>query len=199
VVTRSPKPIGVLALQGGFLEHIHILHTLGVTTREVRLPDDLHDLHGLIIPGGESTTIVRLADLYGFRQAIIEAVNRNMAVWGTCAGMIVLARELTDPLPQPFGLLDIKVSRNWYGRQVDSFEIDLDIQDLEGGPFPGIFIRAPAIISRGPGVEQFASLADGSPVAVRSGNLMATAFHPELTGDDRLHKMFLRLANRGQN
>ncbi len=199
MVTQSPKPIGVLALQGGFLEHIHILRTLGVTTREVRLPDDLHELHGLIIPGGESTTIVRLADFYGFRQAIIEAVSRNMAVWGTCAGMIVLARELTDPLPQPFGLLEIKVSRNWYGRQVDSFEIDLDIQGLEGGPFPGIFIRAPAIISVGPEVEQFASLEDGSPVAVRSGNLMATAFHPELTEDNRLHKMFLRLANRGQN
>jgi 5'-phosphate synthase pdxT subunit len=197
VVTPSPKPIGVLALQGGFLEHIHILRTLGVTAREVRLPDDLHGLHGLIIPGGESTTIVRLADLYGFRQAIIEAVNRNMAVWGTCAGMIVLARELTDPLPQPFGLLDIKVSRNWYGRQVDSFEIDLNIQDLEGGPFPGVFIRAPAIISLGPEVEQFASLEDGSPVAVRSDNLLATAFHPELTEDNRLHRLFLRLANRG--
>jgi 5'-phosphate synthase pdxT subunit len=189
----------VLALQGGFLEHIHILRTLGVTAREVRLPDELHDLHGLIIPGGESTTIVRLADLYGFRQAIIEAVNRNMAVWGTCAGMIVLARKLTDSLPQPFGLLNIKVSRNWYGRQVDSFEIDLDIQGLKGGPFPGIFIRAPAILSVGPEVVPFASLEDGSPVAVRSGNLMATAFHPELTEDNRLHKMFLRLANRGQN
>jgi pyridoxal 5'-phosphate synthase pdxT subunit len=197
VVTPLPKPIGVLALQGGFLEHIHVLRTLGVTAREVRLPDDLHELHGLIIPGGESTTIIRLADLYGFRQAIIEAVNRNMAVWGTCAGMIVLARELTDPLPQPFGLLNIKVSRNWYGRQVDSFEIDLDIQGLEGVPFPGIFIRAPAILSVGPEVVQFASLEDGSPVAVRSGNLMATAFHPELTEDNRLHKMFLRLANRG--
>jgi 5'-phosphate synthase pdxT subunit len=166
--------------------------------REVRLPDDLHDLRGLIIPGGESTTIIRLADLYGFRQAIIDAVNRNMAVWGTCAGMIVLARELTDPFPQPFGLLDIKVSRNWYGRQVDSFEIDLDIQGLEGGPFPGIFIRAPAIISVGPEVVQFASLEDGSPVAVRSGHLMATAFHPELTEDNRLHKMFLRLTNQGK-
>jgi 5'-phosphate synthase pdxT subunit len=199
VVTPSLKPIGVLALQGGFLEHIHILRTLGVTAREVRLPDELHDLHGLIIPGGESTTIVRLADLYGFRQAIIEAVNRNMAVWGTCAGMIVLARKLTDSLPQPFGLLNIKVSRNWYGRQVDSFEIDLDIQGLKGGPFPGIFIRAPAILSVGPEVVPFASLEDGSPVAVRSGNLMATAFHPELTEDNRLHKMFLRLANRGQN
>ena len=197
-MTQSLGPIGVLALQGGFLEHIHILRSLGITTREVRLADDLHELHGLIIPGGESTTIVRLADLYGLRQAIIEAVSRNMAVWGTCAGMIVLARELTDPFPKPFGLLEIKVSRNWYGRQVNSFEIDLDIQGLGGGSFPGIFIRAPAIISVGPGVERFASLPNGSPVAVRSGNIMATAFHPELSEDNRLHKMFLNLAYRGQ-
>ena len=199
MVTQPPKPIGVLALQGGFLEHIHILRSLGVTTREVRLPDDLHDLDGLIIPGGESTTIVRLADLYGLRQSIIDAVNRNMAVWGTCAGMIMLARELTDPIPKPLGLLDIKVSRNWYGRQVDSFEIDLDIQGIQGGPFPGVFIRAPAIVSVGPEVEQFASLEDDSPVAVRSGTVMATAFHPELTEDNRLHKMFLCLANQGHD
>ncbi len=199
MVTQPRKPIGVLALQGGFLEHIRILSSLGVTTREVRLPDDLQELQGLIIPGGESTTIVRLADLYGIRQAIIEAAGRNMTIWGTCAGMIVLARELTDPIPKPFGLLEIKVSRNWYGRQVDSFEVGLNIQGLEGDPFPGIFIRAPAIVSVGPGVEQFASLEDGSPVAVRNGSIMATAFHPELTDDNRLHKMFLRLANRGQH
>lgn len=197
MVTQSSKPIGVLALQGGFSEHIDILRSLGVTPREVRLPEDLRDLRGLIIPGGESTTIIRLADLYGLRQAIIEAVGRSMAVWGTCAGLIVLARELTDPLPKPFGLLDIKVSRNWYGRQVDSFEVELDINGIEGGSFPGVFIRSPAIVSVGPSVERFALLEDGSPVAVRSRNIMATVFHPELTADNRLHKLFLCLANLG--
>jgi 5'-phosphate synthase pdxT subunit len=199
VVNQSPKSFGVLALQGGFLEHIRVLRALGVAAREVRLPEDLNGLIGLIIPGGESTAIVRLADQYGLRQAITEAVTRDMAVWGTCSGMIALARELTDPRPRPFGLLDIKVSRNWYGRQVDSFEVDLDIRGLEGASFPGVFIRAPAIITVGPEVERLASLADGSPVAVRSGRILATAFHPELTEDYRLHKLFLRLAGQGQN
>lgn len=189
----------MLALQGGFSEHIRILHALGVTAREVRLPEDLEGLKGLIIPGGESTTIVRLADLYGLRQAIKKAVKRGMAVWGTCAGMIVLARELTDPVPRPFGLLDIKVSRNWYGRQVDSFEIDLDVRGLEGDRFPGVFIRAPAILSIAADVERLASLEDGSPVAARCGNVMATAFHPELTQDYRIHKLFLNLTKQGQS
>lgn len=184
----------MLALQGGFTEHIRILRELGETVREVRLPEDLEGLEGLIIPGGESTTIVRLADLYGLREAIIAAVKRDMAVWGTCAGMIVLARELSDPVPRPFGILNIKVSRNWYGRQVDSFEIDLHVEGLQGGPFPGVFIRAPAILSTAEDIECMASLEDGSPVAVRSGNVMATAFHPELTADFRMHKLFLRLA-----
>lgn len=184
------KIIGVLALQGGFAEHLRVLQSLGVSTREVRLPTDLDGLQGLIIPGGESSTVVRLADSYGLREAIFKA-SQSIAVWGTCAGMIILARELTNRLPKPFGLIDIKVSRNGYGRQIDSFEIRLDIKPIEGGDFPGVFIRAPVVVSVGPTVEIMAALPDGSPVAVRSGRIMATSFHPELTSDTRLHEIFL--------
>ena len=180
----------MLALQGGFAEHIRVLRLLGISTREVRLPADLDGLQGLIIPGGESSTVVRLADSYGLREPIIKA-SKSMAVWGTCAGMIILARELTNPIPKPFGLIDIEVSRNGYGRQIDSFELGLDIRLLEGGDFPGVFIRAPIVASVGPSVEIMATLPDGSPVAVRSGRIMATSFHPELTNDTRLHEMFL--------
>lgn len=189
------ETVGVLALQGGFIEHIGVLQALGARTREVRLPSDLAGLDGLVIPGGESTTIVRLADLYGLRQGVTDAVEKGMALWGTCAGLIVIARELTDSEPRPFGLLNIKVSRNWYGRQVDSFEIDLDVEGLPDGPFPGVFIRAPAIVSIAPEVESLAKLEDGTPVAVRSGRILATAFHPELTADTRMHELFLRLVH----
>jgi 5'-phosphate synthase pdxT subunit len=181
----------VLALQGGFGEHIRILGSLGVSARAIRLPEHLGGLDGLIIPGGESTTIAKLADACGLRERIVGLVRDGMPLWGTCAGMILVARELTDPYPEPFGLLDIKVSRNWYGRQVDSFEVDLEIGGLSDRPFRGVFIRAPAIVSVGPQVETFASLEDGSPVAVRAGQIMATAFHPELTDDPRLHRFFL--------
>ena len=187
------ESIGVLALQGGVHEHLHALHTLGVCAKEIRLPTDLATIDGLIIPGGESTTIVRLADIYGMRQAITKAVERGMALWGTCAGMIVIARELTSVIPKPFGLLDITVSRNWYGRQVDSFELDMTIKGVDGGLFHGVFIRAPAIVSLGPGVERLATI-DDTPVAVRSGIILGTAFHPELTNDTRLHRMFVNIA-----
>lgn len=187
--------IGVLALQGDFLEHIQVLKAIGVEASEVRLPDHLDGLTGLIIPGGESTSIVKLADLYGLREAIRKAVGRGMAVWGTCAGMIVIARELENDRPEPFGLLDVKVSRNWFGRQIDSFEQNLRIKGLEGDPYHCVFIRAPAFTSLGPDVETLAAIDDGTPVAVRSGKMMATAFHPELTDDVRIHKMFLRLAD----
>ncbi len=189
----AERSIGVLALQGGVHEHLRALHTLGISAREIRLPADLATLDGLIIPGGESTTIVRLADLYGLREEITKGVGRGMALWGTCAGMIVIARELTGAIPKPFGLLDITVSRNWYGRQVDSFELDMAIQGLDDGLFHGVFIRAPAIVSMGPGVERLATI-DDTPVAVRSGMVMGTAFHPELTNDTRLHRMFMNIA-----
>lgn len=193
------KRIGVLAIQGDFHEHIQVLESLGVETSEVRLPKHLEGLDGLIIPGGESTTIVKLADLYGLREAIRSAVDGGMALWGTCAGMIVIARELAEDRPEPFNLVDMKVSRNWFGRQVDSFEQDIPIEGIEGGPYRCVFIRAPAVTELGNGVEVIASLNGayfngGTPVAVRSGKILATAFHPELTDDTRVHELFLNLA-----
>jgi 5'-phosphate synthase pdxT subunit len=152
-----------------------------------------------VIPGGESTTIVRLCDTYGLRRAICEAAADGLALWGTCAGMIVLARALTDPYPVPFGLVDIEVSRNSFGRQVDSFEIDLDIRGIQDGPFRGIFIRAPGVVSVGAGVEVLAVLEDGTPVAVCSERVLATAFHPELGDDTRVHKLFLARVERCRN
>ncbi|MCH7733881.1 MAG: pyridoxal 5'-phosphate synthase glutaminase subunit PdxT [Chloroflexi bacterium] len=189
--------VGVLAIQGDFHEHILVLESLGVETSEVRLPKQLEGLDGLIIPGGESTTIVMLADLYGLRDAIRSAVDGGMALWGTCAGMIVIARELAEDRPEPFNLVDMKVSRNWFGRQVDSFEQDLQIEGIEGGPYRCVFIRAPAVTELGDGVETIASVNGGTPVAVRSGKILATAFHPELTDDTRVHQLFLTLAEGG--
>ena len=190
--------IGVLAIQGDFHEHILVLESLGAETSEVRLPKHLQGLDGLIIPGGESTTIVKLADLYGLRDAIRAAVDGGMALWGTCAGMIVIARELAEDRPEPFNLVDMKVSRNWFGRQIDSFEQDIPIDGIEGGPHRCVFIRAPAVTELGSGVEVIASLNGaslngGTPVAVRSGKILATAFHPELTDDARVHELFLRI------
>ncbi|NQW16630.1 MAG: pyridoxal 5'-phosphate synthase glutaminase subunit PdxT [Chloroflexi bacterium] len=190
--------IGVLALQGDFHEHIQALESLGVETSEVRLPMHLEGLDGLIIPGGESTTIVKLGDLYGFREAIRVELDRGMALWGTCAGMIVIANELTDDRPTPFGYVDMKVSRNWFGRQVDSFEQDIAIAGMEGGPYHCVFIRAPAVASLGDSVEVLANFDGITPVAVRSGKIMATAFHPELTDDTRVHEMFIALARNGR-
>ena len=174
-----------------------MLASMGVTALEVRLPAHLEGLDGLIIPGGESTTITKLMDRWGFRTALPEAVSNGLAVWGTCAGMIVLAKRLVDPYPEPLGLLDVTASRNWFGRQVDSFEADFEIAGLSGGPFRAIFIRAPVIEETGKSVEVLAALPDGHPVAVRQGNLLATSFHPELTGDDRVHRMFVNMAARG--
>ncbi len=174
-----------------------MLASMGVTALEVRLPAHLEGLDGLIIPGGESTTITKLMDRWGFRTALPEAVSDGLAVWGTCAGMIVLAKRLVDPYPEPLGLLDVTASRNWFGRQVDSFEADFEIAGLSGGPFRAIFIRAPVIEETGKSVEVLAALPDGHPVAVRQGNLLATSFHPELTGDDRVHRMFVNMAARG--
>ena len=189
--------IGVLAIQGDFHEHRLVLESLGVDVSEVRLPNQLEGLDGLIIPGGESTTIVKLADLYGLREAIRTAVDGGMALWGTCAGMIVIARELVEDRPEPFALVDMKVSRNWFGRQIDSFEQDLSIRGVDGGPFRCVFIRAPAVTELGDNVETLASVNGNTPVAVRSGKILATAFHPELTDDARVHELFLRIVEGG--
>jgi 5'-phosphate synthase pdxT subunit len=183
--------IGVLALQGAFREHILAFETLGIEAVAVRLPDQLHDCVGLVIPGGESTAIGKLMATYGFYDAVAQQHGAGMAVWGTCAGAILIAREVLDAGPdqRSLGLMDIAVRRNAYGRQVDSFEADLDFARIDGDDFRGVFIRAPWIETVGAGAEVLARH-DGHIVAVRQGDLLATAFHPELTGDVRIHRFF---------
>ena len=189
--------IGVLAVQGDFAEHIAVLGRLGVDAREVRLPDQLETLDGLIIPGGESTTLSRLMSVYHLREPVARLAQQGRAIWGTCAGMIMLARAITEQDPIPLGVMDIDVRRNAFGRQVDSFEQSLDFASLGWEPFHGIFIRAPVIIRVGDSVKTLCTLEDGRQVAVQQGNLLATAFHPELTGDSRFHRYFLDLAGAG--
>jgi 5'-phosphate synthase pdxT subunit len=183
--------IGVLALQGAFQEHCTILKRLGVEAVEVRLPEQLGDLDGLIIPGGESTSIGKLANWYGLMEPLVKA-SRSVPVWGTCAGLVFMAKDVG--MDQPIlKAMDMVIERNAFGRQVDSFEEDLEISGLEGGPFHGVFIRAPAIVRVGNEVEIIGKLKDGRIVAARQGKLLVTAFHPELTSDDRLHKYFVDL------
>ncbi len=186
--------IGVLAIQGDFAEHSAILRSIGIASREVRLPEQLDGLDGLIIPGGESTTLSRLMSIYHLREPIARMAAEGRAVWGTCAGMIMLANEITEQDPEPLGLMDIGVRRNAFGRQVDSFEQPLQIRPLAPESYNCIFIRAPVVIRVGPPVDVLASLDDGRPVAVQQGNLLATAFHPELTRDTRVHQYFVDLA-----
>lgn len=187
--------IGVLAIQGDFLEHRKMLDSIGIESKEVRLPDELENLEGLIIPGGESTTIVQLIDIYGLRAPLVDKVNQGLAIWGTCAGMIVIAKNLKDRRPDPLGLMDIEVSRNAFGRQIDSFETDLDIQGMDGPPMHAIFIRAPLVTQIGTDVEILAEVDDGKPVAVKQNRVIATSFHPELTEDSRMHSMFVDIAH----
>ncbi len=190
--------IGVLAVQGDFAEHIAILRRIGVDACEIRLPEHLEALDGLIIPGGESTTLSRLMSIYHLREPVAEMADTGRPIWGTCAGMIMLANEITEQDPIPLGLMDIGVRRNAFGRQVDSFEQPLRITPLDSEPYHCIFIRAPVVIRVGASVEVLASLDDGRPVAVQQGNLLATAFHPELTRDTRIHQYFVDLA-RGKS
>jgi 5'-phosphate synthase pdxT subunit len=183
----------VLALQGDFREHREMLERLGHHAYEIRKPEQLRDLDALIIPGGESTTIARLIEGNGFRGPIREFCASGRPVWGTCAGAILLAKKV-DRLDRPgIEVMDISVARNAFGRQVDSFEADLDIKGLDGGPFRAVFIRAPIIESVSPPAGVVGKLADGTVVAARQGNLLATSFHPELTGDSRMHEYFLRI------
>ncbi len=185
--------VGVLALQGDFAEHIQVLRRLGVEAVEVRKPGDLAGVDGLIIPGGESTTIGRLLTISGLRPEITGRALEGMPIWGTCAGMILLGKEADRLLEPPLGLIDIKVERNAFGRQVDSFEVDLEVPRLGDRPVRAVFIRAPVVREVGPGVEVLARLPDGTPVAVQQGKLLGTAFHPELTDDTRFHEYFLSL------
>jgi pyridoxal 5'-phosphate synthase pdxT subunit len=189
-----PK-VGVLALQGAFREHVEALRRLGAEAVEVRLPEQLEGLDGLIIPGGESTAIGKLAVKYGLQEAIRRYAESGKPVYGTCAGMILLSDDVGRDQPL-LGLMRVKVERNAFGRQLDSFETGLRIPALGDEPFPGVFIRAPRIERVGEGVEVLTELEDGTPVAARQGNLIVTAFHPELTDDLRFHQYFLDLVER---
>jgi 5'-phosphate synthase pdxT subunit len=189
--------IGVLALQGAFIEHIHMLSGMGVEAVDIRLPGELEGLDGLIIPGGESTTIGKLAVAYGFIEPLRQ-FGQHKAIWGTCAGAILLAREIHRSQPL-LGLMDIVIARNAFGRQVDSFIALLEVPALalsegKNPPFPAVFIRAPIIESVSGDARVLADLPDGRIVAARQKKLLATSFHPELTGDDRFHNYFTMMA-----
>jgi len=186
--------IGVLAAQGAFAEHIATLHKLQVEAQPVRLLQELKGLDGLIIPGGESTSISHLILAYNLMNEIRRLAKNGLPMFGTCAGMILLASRISDlDGIEPIGVMDLAVRRNAFGRQVDSFETDLQIPALGGKSFPGVFIRAPLIEQAGSEVEILARLTDGTIVAARQGNLLAAAFHPELTDDPRFHQYFLNI------
>ena len=193
----SPKKlrIGVLALQGDFEAHIKMLAELGVEGKAVRLPKHLENLDGIILPGGESTTIGKLMVLYGLDKPLQQKVREGFPVWGTCAGLILLARETDNALEdQPLlASMHIRVRRNAFGSQRESFETDLSVPAIGEAPFHAFFIRGPAIESVGSEVEVLATLDDGTVVAVREGHLLGTAFHPEVGGDPRFHQYFLRI------
>jgi 5'-phosphate synthase pdxT subunit len=186
--------IGVLALQGAFAEHISVLRQLGAEAVPVRLPEDLAGISGLILPGGESTTMRKLIWRWGLHQPILNLAGRGAPIFGTCAGMILVAREIADGDEPVFPLLDVTVRRNAFGRQLDSFEADLQVPMLGDQPVHGVFIRAPIVERIGPDVDVLASLEDGRVVAVRQRNVLATAFHPELAGETRFHRLLTTMA-----
>ncbi len=190
--------IGVLASQGAFAEHIAVLHRLEVEAVPVRLPKQLVGLDGLIIPGGESTSIGRLMADYNLMSKVKSLAEDGLPIFGTCAGMILLAQKASDSYPEPLELMNIIVKRNAFGRQKESFETELPIPVLGKEPFPAVFIRAPAIDRVDGGVDVLARLSDGTIVAARQGKLLASAFHPELTDDLRFHRYFLDIAAGNQ-
>lgn len=187
--------VGVLALQGDVIEHARVLEGLGVEVVEVRTPKDLEDVSGLIIPGGESTTIGKLMVRSGLDRAIPGRISRGLSVYGTCAGMILMARTVRGGEPPLLRVMDISVLRNAYGRQVDSFEVDVTIPTFGPPPLRAVFIRAPVLEDVGSGVEVLASL-DGRPILARQGHLLVSSFHPELASDDRVHRYFLDMARK---
>ncbi len=193
----SPKKlrVGVLALQGDFEAHLKMLAELGVEAKAVRLPKHLDNLDGIILPGGESTTIGKLMVLYGLDEPLQQKIREKFPIWGTCAGLILLARETDNALEgQPLlASMHIRVRRNAFGSQRESFETDLSVPEIGEAPFHAFFIRGPAVESVGPGVVVLATLDDGTIVAVREGHLLGTAFHPEIGGDPRFHQYFLRI------
>ena len=186
--------IGVLALQGAFAEHVATLRSIGVEAVEVRLPEHLDDIDGLILPGGESTTMRKLIERWGMRGPILDLAARGAPLFGTCAGMIVMAREIAGGEAPILPLLDVTVERNAFGRQLDSFETELSVPLLGDTPVHAVFIRAPVIVRVGPDVDVIARLPDGRIVAVRERNIIATSFHPELAGETRFHRLLAMLA-----
>ena len=190
--------VGVLALQGDVREHARALGDLGVQASEVRLPKDLEDLQGLIIPGGESTTIGKLMVIFDMLEPIRQRIlAEEMAVWGTCAGMILLSKNVVGHTQPLLRMMNSTIQRNAFGSQVASFEADVPIAGIEGGPFPAVFIRAPLVEAVGPEVEVLARLpGDGSIVAIQEDLMLATAFHPEIVDDRRLHRHFLTVCAR---
>jgi 5'-phosphate synthase pdxT subunit len=193
---RRPR-VGVLALQGAVEPHVAAIRAVGADAVQVRLPRDLVDLDALILPGGESTTMRKLIDAYGLREPILSLASSGAPLLGTCAGMILLADRIADGDEPVFRLLDLELRRNGYGRQRDSFEADLEVPILGDEPLHGVFIRAPLVSDVGSAVEVLARDADGAPVAVRQGRVLATAFHPELTDDRRLHRLLLAMIEKG--
>lgn len=192
-MTGATRPVGVLALQGDFREHIAVLKSLGADAVGVRRPDELAAVSGLIIPGGESSVMDKLSRLFGLAEPLKTAIADGLPVWGTCAGLIMLADTILDGIEgqQSLGGLEIEVRRNAFGSQLDSFEVELPIPVLGDPPVNAVFIRAPVVASTSPNVSTLASLSDGRVVAVEQGNLLGTSFHPEMTGDTRFHQYFL--------
>lgn len=189
----SAPTVGVLALQGDFREHLAVLRGLGATVRAVRRPEELAELDGLVIPGGESTVIDKLSRAFGVAEPLKAAIAGGLPVYGTCAGLILLADTVRDRIDgqQSFGGLDVVVRRNAFGTQLDSFETDVAVPALGAQPVRAVFIRAPIVEEVGPGARSLAELADGTVVAVQQGALLGTSFHPEMAGDDRFHRYFL--------
>jgi 5'-phosphate synthase pdxT subunit len=188
--------VGVLALQGTFIEHIDILRQLGVEALPIRLPNELNALDGLIIPGGESTTMLRLMKSFELIQPIREMAQDGLAIWGTCAGMVLLAKSISNYEMETLGLMDMKIRRNAFGSQIDSFEVDLEIPLVGAEPFHAVFIRAPIIKEAEPTVKILSSLPDNTIVAARQNRLLACAFHPEFTDDLRFHGYFLNIVSK---
>ena len=188
-----PGPVGVLALQGDFREHLRVLASLGAEARPVRRPEELAEVFGLVIPGGESSVMDKLSRSFGLADPLKAAIRNGLPVYGTCAGLIMLADSILDGIggQQSYGGLDIDVRRNAFGPQVESFEVDLDVPAVGERPVHAVFIRAPVVERVGSEVTTLAALEDGRVVAVESGNLLGTSFHPEMTGETRFHEYFL--------
>tara|TARA_B110000438_G_scaffold56961_1_gene57014 strand:- start:4958 stop:5539 length:582 start_codon:yes stop_codon:yes gene_type:complete len=186
--------VGVLALQGDFAEHLDMLSKFNVEVHQIKKKSQLEDLDGLIIPGGESTTIKKLIDRYDFENPIKEKINQGMSLWGTCAGLICIADKLTEKDPIPMGIIDVEVSRNWFGRQVDSFETNINFNGIEG-KVKAVFIRAPIVTKVKNNVEVLSKLENGTIVAVKQNKILGTSFHPEISGSSKVHEYFLNLTS----